>query len=234
MKSKTRRRIEMGRSVVAFSEAHPDVSAGHATTLSSLKDRLARAAELIRLQRDGFSEVRGATVQKRDLRRIIARTQLRHVAQVAELAASEVPEVLQKFVLPREQTPYLEFQAAAHALVAEALNQKELLVKHGLSETLLADLVKNVELFDKAMAQTTDSRRTHVTASAELDEIGDEIVHLVKVLDTLNRSRFHGTVELLAAWESASNVFGPVHPSEEQSAPPEKSLPADGQSNAAA
>ena len=234
MKSRTRRRIEMGRSVVAFSEAHPDVSAGYAKTLSSLKERLARAAELIRLQRDGFAEARGATEQKRDLRRIIARTQLRHVVQVAELAASEEPEVLQKFVLPREQIPYLEFQAAAQALLAEALNQKELLVKHGLAETLLADLVTNVELFDQAMGQSTDARRTHVTASAELDAIADEIVHLVKVMDTLNRSRFHGTVELLAAWESASNVFGPVHPSVEPATPPEKSTPPDGQSNAAA
>jgi hypothetical protein len=234
MKSRTRRRIEMGRSVLAFCEAHPDTSAGHAKTLSSLKEALDRAAELIRLQRDGFADVRGATVQKRDLRRIIVRTQLRHVVRVAELAASEVPEVLQKFVLPREQIPYLEFQAAAHALVAEALNQTELLVKHGLAETLLEDLVKNLELFDKAMGQSTDARRTHVTASAELDAIGDEIVHLVKVMDTLNRSRFHGSVELLAAWESASNVFGPVHPSEEQAAPPEKSTPADGQSNTAA
>jgi hypothetical protein len=234
MKSRTRRRIEMGRSVVAFSEAYPDSSAGYAKTLSSLKERLARAAELIRLQREGFSEVRNATAQKRELRQIIARTQLRHVVQVAELAAGEVPEVLQKFVLPREQIPYLEFQAAAHAVLAEALNQKELLVKHGLAETLLADLVKNVDLFDKAVGQSTDSRRTHVTASAELDAIADEIVHLVKVMDTLNRSRFHSTVELLTAWESASNVFGPVHPSVESAAPAEKSTPPDGQSSTAA
>jgi hypothetical protein len=224
----------MGRTVVAFSEAYPDSSAGYAKTLSSLKERLARAAELIRLQREGFSEVRNATARKQDLRRIIARTQLRHIVQVAELAAGEVPEVLQKFVLPREQTPYLEFQAAAQVVLAEALNQKELLVKHGLAETLLDDLVKNLELFDKAMGQSTDARRAHVTASAELDEIGDEIVHLVKVLDTLNHSRFHGTVELRVAWESASNVFGPVHPSEERSAPPAKSTPEDGRSNTAA
>jgi hypothetical protein len=224
----------MGRSVVAFSEAYPDSSAGYAKTLSSLKERLARAAELIRLQREGFSEVRNATARKRDLRRVIARAQLRHIVQVAELAAGEVPEVLQKFVLPREQTPYLEFQAAAQVVLAEALNQKELLVKHGLAETLLADLVKNVELFDKAVGQATDSRRTHVIASAELDAIGDEIVHLVKVMDTLNRSRFHGTVELLTAWESTSNVFGPIHPSVEPAAPAESTPPTDGQSTTAA
>jgi len=234
MKAKTRNRIAMGQNVLSFSEVHPDTSAGYATTLASLKERLARAAELISLQHDGFAGVRTTTDQKRDLRRIMLRAQLRHVLRVAELAATEVPEVLQRFVLPRDQTPYVEFQPLAHALVAEALNHKELLVKHGLAETLLNDLVKNLESFDRAMGQGTDARRTHITASAELDEIGDEIVQLVKVMDTLNRSRFHSTVELLAAWESTSNVFGPVHPSEEQSAPPEKVLPADGPSKSIA
>src|SRR4051812_39549950 len=85
MKSKTRRTIEMGRSVLAFSEAHPDTSAGYATTLSRLEERLGRAAELIGRQREGFALVRGATVQKQDLRRIIQRTQLKHIVRVAEL-----------------------------------------------------------------------------------------------------------------------------------------------------
>ena len=234
MKSRTRRVFEMGRSVVAFSESHPDSSAGYATTLSRLKDRLARATQLINLQQGGFAAVRDATKQKLELRRIIQRSQLKHVVRVAELAAAEGPGLLQKFVLPREQTPYLEFQAAAHALLAEALNQKELLVKHGLAETLLDDLVKNLELFDQAMQQGTDSRQSHVTASAELDAIADEIVQLVKVMDTLNRSRFHASAELLAGWESASNVFGPIVSSEEQPASPKETTPGGGESKTAA
>ena len=56
-----------------------------------------------------------------------------HLVRVAELAAKEVPELAQKFVLKQEQTPYLEFQASARAMLAEAQNQKELLVKHGLA-----------------------------------------------------------------------------------------------------
>jgi hypothetical protein len=114
-------------------------------------------------------------------------------------------------VLQPEQTPYLEFQASARAMLAEAQNHKELLVNHGLAETLLDDLVKNMEQFDQVVEQGRDGRRTHVSASAELDAIGDEIVQLVKVMDAHNRSRFAGAVEMLAEWESASNVFGPVH-----------------------
>jgi hypothetical protein len=234
MKAKTRNRIAMGQNVVSFSEVHPDTSAGYATTLASLKERLARADALISLQHDGFAGVRATTDQKRDLRHVMLRTQLRHVVRVAELAASEVPEIVQRFVLPRDQTPYVEFQPLAHAFVAEALNHKELLVRHGLAETLLEDLVKNLELFDKAMKQAGDARRNHVTASTELDEIGAEIVNLVKVLDTFNRSRFRGSLGLLAAWESTSNVFGPIQPTDEEPAAPEKSPPTDGPSTSAA
>jgi hypothetical protein len=206
----------MGSRALGFSLAHPDASPGYATTLARLEDRLARAGKLMELQRDGFAQVRGATVQKRDLRRIIRRTQLLHLARVAEGAAKEVPELIQKFALGPDQTPYLEFQASARAMLAEAQNQKEVLVKHGLADTLLEGLVKNLNQFDRAVEQGTEARRSHVGASAELDAIGDEIVHLVKVMDALNRFRFAGAVEILAEWESASNVFGPVHPAEEK------------------
>jgi hypothetical protein len=38
--------------------------------------------------------------------------------------------------------------------------------------------------------------------------VADEIVQIVRVLDGLNRVRFEHDAELMAAWESASNVFG--------------------------
>ena len=120
MNARTRRRIEMGVRALGFSLAHPDSSAGYATTLARLQDRLARAEQLMNLQRDGIAQVRGATVLKRDLRRIMRRAQLMHVVRVAELAAKEVPELSQKFALKPEQIPYLEFQASARAMVAEA------------------------------------------------------------------------------------------------------------------
>ena len=152
-----------------------------------------------------------------------------HLVHVAESAAREVPELTQKFVLAPEATPYIELQVAARAMLAEAQNQKELLVKHGLAETLLDGLVKNVEAFDQAIERGAQGRRAHVNASAELDVIGDEVVHLVKVMDTLNRFRFGEAFNVLAEWESASNVFGPVHPAEEK---PETPPPSGGEAAA--
>jgi hypothetical protein len=212
MNAKTRRRIEMGTRALNFSRAHPDASPGYATTLSRLEQQLGRAEELITRQRDGIAQVRGATMQKHDLRRTMRRTQLMHLARVAEGAAKELPDLAQKFVLAPEQTPYMEFRAAAHAMVAEAQNQKELLVKHGLADTLLESLIQTLGQFDQAVEQGSEARRAHVGASAELDAIADEIVYLVKVMDALNRFRFAENAEVLAEWESASNTFGPLRP----------------------
>jgi hypothetical protein len=241
MKAKTRRRIETGRRALEFSLAHPDPSSGYATTLASLQGLLARAEELITLQRDGISRVRGATVQKRNLRRRIRRSQMKHLAMVAEGAARENPEVAQKFVLRPEQTPYLEFQALARAMLAEAQSNKELLVKYGLAETLLEGMVRNVKQFDQTIEQSTEARRSHVGASAELDAIGEQVVHLVHLMDGLNRDRFGDTAEILAEWSSASNVFGPVHvsgekPGSEQPKPVSQEVkpPAGGEAGTAA
>jgi hypothetical protein len=162
------------------------------------------------------------------------RTQLRHLVTVAEGAARENPDLAQKFVLAREDTPYIEFQVAARAMLAEAQNQKELLVKHGLVETLLDGLVKNMEAFDQAIGQGTEGRRIHVNASSELDLIGDEVVHLVKVMDALNRFRFDDAFNTLAEWESASNVFGPVHPAADKPETPVQSSPIGSQEKPAA
>src|SRR5918997_1343939 len=189
MKAKTRRRIEAGRRALEFSLAHPDPSPGYATTLASLQSLLARAEDLITLQRDRIARVRGATVQKRNLRRRIRRSQMKHLAKVAQGAARENPELAQKFVLRPEQTPYREFQAMARAMLAEAQGNKELLVKYGLAETLLEGMVKNVKQFDQTIEQSTEARRGHIGASAELDAIGEQIVHLINVMDGLNRDR---------------------------------------------
>jgi hypothetical protein len=105
-------------------------------------------------------------------------------------------------------------------MVAEAQNQKELLVKHGLADTLLDSLVKNLDKFDQAVEQATEARRAHVGASAELDVIGDEILHLVQVMDALNRFRFADSAEVLAEWASASNVIGPPHPAADKPSTP--------------
>jgi hypothetical protein len=129
---------------------------------------------------------------------------------VAEAAEKERPELAQKLVLAPAATPYLAFRAAARGIATEAQNEKELLVKHGLLEPALESLTQALEQFDRAVEWGTAGRRAHVGARAELEAIADEVVQVVRLMDGTNRFRFAKDPESLAAWESASNTFGPV------------------------
>ncbi len=55
-----------------------------------------------------------------------------------------------------------------------------------------------------------DARAGDVGARAELKAIADEVNQIVRFMDGANRFRFATDAEALAAWDSASNTFGPV------------------------
>ena len=206
MNAKSRRKIEMGTRALDFSRAHPDASPGYTAAVARLEERLARANELAGQQRDGLLEVRAATARKFELRHVMRQAHLAHLAQVAKIAGREVPELAEKFVFKPGTTTYLAFRTAARGMAAEAENRKEVLVQHGLVEKVLEGLVQALDQFDAAVEHGTAGRQAHVGASAELGAVADEVVQIVRVMDGLNRYRFLSDSELLAAWESASNV----------------------------
>ena len=197
----------MGTRALDFSRAHPDASPGYTAAVTRLEERLARAQQLAAQQRDGLLQVRASTVRKVELRRTMRQAHLSHLAQVAKVAAREVPELAQKLVLRPGTTTYLAFRTAARGMAAEAQNQKEMLVKHGLAETVLDNLVQALDQFDAAVESGAGGRQAHVGASAELRAVAEEVVQIVRVMDGLNRYRFLNDPERLAAWESASNVL---------------------------
>ena len=206
MDARSRRKIEMGRRALEFCGAHPDESPGYAAIVALLGAILARATGAAEVQRRGFLAVRAATRLKRDLRARMRTAHLDHLASVGQVAAREVPGLERKFVLAPDATTYLAFRTAAQGIAADALAVKEVLVRHGLVESVLADLDQTLTQFDAAVEQGAEGRRLHVGASAELSALADEIVQVVKVMSGLNRLRFAGNRDLIAAWESASSV----------------------------
>lgn len=209
MNRTTRSKLEMGARALEFSRAHPDDSPGYTTAVAQLAEQLATSQQLTDQQREGITESRAATARKSDLRRTMRRRQLVHLARVGRRAARDVPELAQKFELPRDQIPYLAFTSVARTMVAEARRQKELLVKHGLVERVLDSLTDSLDEFDRAMVQGAEGRRIHIGASVNLGAAANEVVQIVKVIDGLNRFRFADDPDLLAAWNAASNVIGP-------------------------
>jgi hypothetical protein len=221
MKARTRRIIEMSNRVLRFSQAHPDPSPGYAAALARLEKSLAEVDEIATRQLAGINQVRSATAKKRELRRKMRRTHLVHLARVAEAASKEAPNMARTFALPREGVPYLAFRTATRGMLAAAQNQKDLLVKHGLLDSVLASLAEALGQFDEAIVQGTDGRRIHVGASSELDEVADELSQVVRLMDGSNRYRLAEDTNSLAEWESSSNTFGPPRSAVEEPTSPD-------------
>ena len=135
---------------------------------------------------------------------------LSHLAEVAKVAAKEVPELAQKLVLKPGTSTYLAFRTAARGMAAEAESQKEVLVKHGLVESVLVDLNQSLDQFDAAVDQGTAGRQAHVGASAELNAVADEIVQIVRVMDGLNRYRFAATVSCWRRGRAPATSWRPL------------------------
>jgi hypothetical protein len=220
MKAATRRTIEMATRVLNFSRAHRDESQGFTAALARLEKTLVQVEIVAARQRDGVNAHRSSTARKRELRRKIRRTQLFHLARVAESAAADVPDIAQKFVLMRDALPYLAFRTAARGMSNEAQTQKELLVKHGLLDSVLLDLSHSLDQFDEAVERGTDGRRIHIGASADLDALTDELNQIMRLMDGSNRYRFSATPDTLAEWESAKNTFGPTRSPSAPAVPP--------------
>ena len=208
MKAKTRRKLEMGERALEFCRSYPEDTPGFVAAVGRLESVIARATQLATQQRDGTIEARMATEQKRELRRALRSGHLDHLKRVAQAAGSEVPELWRKFMIGSIGT-YYDFRMAAKQLVLEAEANKETLVKYGLSDAVLTSLNRALEQFDAAMDRSTTGRKSHVGASAELDRLGAEVVHIVNVMDGLNRARYEKGTEPLGAWESMRTIFGP-------------------------
>lgn len=206
MNGKDRRKLEMGKRAWNLSVAHPDPNPGSAAAVAQLGDAIERGDATAAREREGHRTRRAGTVRKRQLRAEMRGTQLPHVIRVAALAAREVPELAQKITMRPGATTYLAFRTDAHGVVAEAQANRALLVRHGLADTMLDGLVQSLEQFDAALDLALGGHQAHVGASAELSAIADEIVQIVGGMDGFNRYRFRNDHELLAAWESASNV----------------------------
>jgi hypothetical protein len=144
-----------------------------------------------------------------------------HLVTVAALAAAEQPGLAEHFELSPGNASNEAFRTHAHKMLEQGQAQKELLARHGLADKLLEDLAAAVGDLDESVEESNEGRRDHVGARADLKAVSDEVIKVVQMLDGLNRYRFSGNAELLAAWESARKVMvGPRTAEEPQAETP--------------
>ncbi len=208
MNAQSRRRIEMGARVLKFNGAHPDTDAGYAVTTARLEELMRQVDVAAAAQRDGVTEVRAASARKESLRRTILAVPVAHLAEVGRAAAREDHELGTAFRFKPGNKSFQAFRVAARGMQLEAETRKEVLAKHGLSESVLGQLGRMLDEFDAAVALGIEGRTKHMGATAQLRLLGIEVGRAVRVMDARNRQRFEQDGQALGSWLSASAVLG--------------------------
>ena len=190
-----------------FCRARPSAgNTSYEATLTRLEAAIAQMESAAAQQQGGYRTRRSSVVRRRQLRHRLQHELIRHLVTVAEDAMLEQPALAEHFKLPKGNGPNKVFLTAARTMLEAGQANRDVLLKHGMADKLLDDLDLAIQQFQASIDETSDARRAHVGARAELDAVSDEAMRLVDVLDGFNRYRFSGDADLLAEWESARHV----------------------------
>jgi hypothetical protein len=238
MNAVSRRKIEMGTRALEFSRAHPDTDAGYQAAAVRLEQLVARATTIAAAQRDGLIDTRAASARKQELRRQMLAVPIAHLAEVGRAAARDEHELGKTFAFRPSASTYLAFRTAAAGMAAAAQSHKDVLIRHGLAESVLQELVQLLDQFDAALKLGNDGRTAHAGATQDLSAVATEIGRTVRVMDGRNRQRFRDDAQLLGSWRSASTVLGsprivptPTTPKDGVTSAKDGSTPGNTQSN---
>jgi hypothetical protein len=208
MRAGTRRMYDLCVRVLNWTSAHPDDEPGFIVLTAQLQALAARLAQVITAQRNGLIDSRASRSRKQELRREMLAVPIAHLAQIGALAAREVHELGKTFRFRPSAASLVAFQSAARAMLEEAQTHKEVLVKHGLSESVLVEFEKLLGEFDMTMRLGVEGRMTHTAATRELETLTKEAGRLVRAMDARNRIRFRNDLPALEQWVSARTVLG--------------------------
>jgi hypothetical protein len=208
MNAECRRTYETGTRVGRFSDAQPDSDAGNQLSAAKVKEMVARMEQVATAQRAGLIDVHAAAMEKRRLRREMLAGPIAHMAEVGAFAAREQHELRSTFRFKPGGDTYVAFRTAAGNMLSEAEAHKEVLAKHGLSESVLALFAELLNQFDAAVALGANGRTTHKGATRQLQVLATELAAVIRMMDARNRQRFQDNPQLLESWISASTVLG--------------------------
>jgi hypothetical protein len=212
MDAQSRRRIEMGDRVLSFNSALPDTEAGYNVAVGKLQGLMGQASQTAATQLEGRTEALAASARKEELRRAILAVPIAHLAEVGRSAARENHELGTAFRFKPGSRSLQSFRVAARGMQLEAETHRDLLAKHGLSESVLARFGQMLDDLDAAIALGIEGRSKRMGATAQLKLIALEIGRTVRVMDARNRHRFEEDGQALGQWLAASTVLGRPRP----------------------
>lgn len=208
MQAVTRSVLEMLVRVLNWLSAHQDDEPGMIVLTTSLRAVVLRMTQVVDDQRGGRIDSRAASVRKQELRRAMLAGPIAHLSGIGKLAGREVHELRSLFTFKPTAETLLAFQAAARGMFARAQEHKEVLVRHGLSESVLVQFGKSLDEFDAAVQLGAQGRTVHTAATRELAALTKEARVIVRAMDARNRLRFQDDRQALEQWISARTVLG--------------------------
>jgi high-affinity Fe2+/Pb2+ permease len=208
MRSEVSRIYEMGTRVVSFEDAHPDTDEGHLLSVQMVKDVVAQMKDVAAAQRAGLVDKGAGSAEKARLRREILAGPVAHLAEVGKRSSRSGFELGRTYRYKPGAQTYTAFLTAARAMQGRAQTDAKVLVKFGLSASVLAQLGELLDKFEAAVALGNDGRTQHKGATKQLDGLATELASVVRTMDARNRQRFEDNRQLLASWVSASTVLG--------------------------
>jgi hypothetical protein len=208
MKAVTRRVWDMCVRVLSWTSAHPDDEPGFTVLVAQFQALAAQIAGVVAEQRNGLVDSRAATARKAELERTVLSVHIAHLAEIGGLASREQHELGKTFRFKPTAGNYSAFQSAARTMFAEAQSNKEVLVKYGLSESVLEEFGKLLDEFDAAVALGRQGRTLHTAATRELHSLTTAVRKIVRAMDARNRQRFQNDRQALEQWISARKVLG--------------------------
>lgn len=205
MDADTRRRIEMGQRILHFSRQHPADDPGHQAVVDRLADRLEQARLSQAREVSGHKHEAGA-IAHRDAERASIQLDLVLLASLSRMAHRDGREGISPIPIPQLKDNLLLFKTIARVAEQFGKDGREALREYGPIDELLARLGASLDQFESLEGLKNRSLNAHVGAHSGLQGLGMEIVQLARHLDCLNRHRFQGRTELLAAWKSSRHV----------------------------
>jgi hypothetical protein len=194
--------------VVNWAHARPDDEPGFIVLLAQLQALVVRMGEVITVQRNGLIDSRASRFRKLELRSEIQAVPIAHLARIGALAAREIHELSRTFRFRPTAKSQVAFHSAGRAMLEAAQTHKEVLVNHGLSESVLLELERMLDQYDAALRLGAEGRMRHTAATRELVALTKEAGRLVRAMDARIRVRYRNDLPALEQWVSARAVLG--------------------------
>ena len=209
MLSSIRRKFDTWTAVREFAAAHPFTEPAHAALVARFGTVLDLAKAAAVGEQRGRLVSRAATRHRKEVRRELV-SALRYLSQVGEMAAADAPNLASRFPAASIRLANATLLARATTALTLAEEQLEVLGKHGLAPSQVDEFTTLVSRFDAATREALGGRSEHIAARGALAQATDELMDLLRLLDTLYQNRGKSDPKLLAAWLSARNVANPA------------------------